>query len=289
MAIPKVLLQLDADKQPSAFDAIVAADSGVDQLLRHGDVRAEEVRALVHGAMFTRGGKDLRHTAIFVGGSDVASGEAVLKAVTESFFGPVRVSVMLDSNGANTTAAAAVITAARYLDVSQSVALVLGATGPVGQRVARLLAREKCTVKIGSRSMEKAKSVCWEIENRVPGAKLSAVKTETRDDLVTAMENVNMVISAGAAGVQLLPEPVWKTGALLQLLIDLNAVPPTGIEGVDPLDRGAEQEGIVCFGAVGVGETKMKIHKAAIRQLFQANDQILNAEQILEIGQGISS
>src|SRR3954466_5543663 len=108
---PTILLQLDPDPQPSVFDGVVAVDAGVAHLFRHGGVPPDKVRDLVHGALFTRGGPDLKRTAIFVGGSDVARGEAILKAVTDSFFGPFRVSVLLDANGANTTAAAAVLAA----------------------------------------------------------------------------------------------------------------------------------------------------------------------------------
>jgi methylenetetrahydrofolate/methylenetetrahydromethanopterin dehydrogenase (NADP+) len=37
---------------------------------------------------------------------------------------------------------------------------------------------------------------------------------------------------------------------------------------------------VACFGAVGVGGTKMKIHKAAVARLFERNDQVLDAEEI---------
>src|SRR5262245_64681546 len=102
---PKILIQLDTDAQPSVFDAVVAIDAGAEHLLRHGGVAPAMVRDLVYGALFTRGPADLHRTAIFVGGSDVRAGEAVLKAVTDAFFGPLRVSVLFDANGCNTTAA----------------------------------------------------------------------------------------------------------------------------------------------------------------------------------------
>ena len=107
MAKPKILVQLDSDAQASVFDGVVAVDAGVDHLFRHAGVEVLQVRDLVYGAMFTRGVDDLANTAIFVGGSDVAAGELILTEIQRAFFGPLRVSVMLDSNGANTTAAAA--------------------------------------------------------------------------------------------------------------------------------------------------------------------------------------
>ena len=108
---PKILVQLDTDPQPSVFDGVVAVDAGVEHLFRHGGVTPANVRDLVYGALFTRGLPDLSATALFIGGSNVAAGEAVLEKVTKTFFGPFRVSVLFDANGANTTAAAAVMAA----------------------------------------------------------------------------------------------------------------------------------------------------------------------------------
>ena len=71
------------------------------------------------------------------------------------------------------------------------------------------------------------------------------------------------------------------------MAIDLNAVPPTGLEGVEITDKAAENDGVICYGAIGIGGTKMKIHKAAIDQLFLSNDQVLDAEQIYALGKSI--
>src|SRR5215510_2170141 len=104
----KLLIQFDSSPHSSVFDRVVAYDGGADEILSYGGVTPDAVRDLVHGAIFTRGPKDLHHTAIFVGGTDMAAGERLLEAVRATFVGPFRVSVMLDSNGSNTTAAAAV-------------------------------------------------------------------------------------------------------------------------------------------------------------------------------------
>jgi hypothetical protein len=66
----------------------------------------------------------------------------------------------------------------------------------------------------------------------------------------------------------------------LRVAIDLNAVPPLGIEGVEATDKGQERDGLLGYGALGVGATKMKIHKAAIARLFESNDQVLDAEEV---------
>ena len=81
-----------------------------------------------------------------------------------------------------------------------------------------------------------------------------------------------MVVAAGAPGVELLPEDVRRQAKSLKLAIDLNAVPPAGIGGIQPQDKAVERDGQICYGAIGVGGTKMKLHKAAIRRLFESND-----------------
>ena len=95
------------------------------------------------------------------------------------------------------------------------------------------------------------------------------------------------MIAAGAAGATLLPASVWQTLPALTTLIDLNAVPPPGIEGVDPTDRKTPRGTVTAYGALGVGRTKMKIHKKAIQELFVSNDKIFDAEQVLELGRSV--
>ena len=247
------------------------------------------MRNLVHGAIFTRGPKDLKHTAVFIGGSSVAAGEAMLEAVRKSFFGPLRVSLMLDANGANTTAAAAVLAARRELPLQGARALVLGGTGPVGQRAARLLAPEGAAVRVGSRQLDRATQVCAAITRVAPNAKLEPVATGSAAELAAALAGVQLVIVAGAAGAVLLPKAARIACPTLHVAVDLNAVPPSGIEGVESTDAGTEREGVKCYGAIGVGATKMKIHKAAIAQLFDRNDLVLDAEEIYQLGIKVTS
>jgi hypothetical protein len=281
----KILIQLDSDPHPSVFDRVVAIDSGVDHLFSYGNVTPDQVQGLVHGAMFTRGPKDLANTAIFVGGSDVAKGEALLAAVKKTLFSPLTVSIMLDANGANTTAAAAVIRAAKHLPLASTTALVLAGTGPVGQRAARLLARQGATVRLASRTIDKAKAAADAINKAIGSSKIAPVATGDDAALASALRDVHLVIAAGAAGVQLLPKSVReKSGAAIKVLIDLNAVAPLGIEGVGLMDKEKPLGGAIAYGAIGVGGTKMKIHKAAVASLFEANNRVLDAEQIYELG-----
>jgi predicted dinucleotide-binding enzyme len=164
-------------------------------------------------------------------------------------------------------------------------ALVLGGTGPVGQRVARLLAHKGAIVRVGSRQAAKAQAVCREIEARVSGAKLEPVGTATTAEMQAALDGRVLVVAAGAAGVVLLPKDMRAACKSLKVAIDLNAVPPLGIDGVGVGDKAVDQAGVICYGAIGVGDTKMKVHKAAIASLFESNDKVLDAEEIYQIAQ----
>lgn len=283
MSKPRILLQLDPDSHASVFDAVVAVDAGVEHLLQYRGVTVDQLQGLVHGAMFTRGPQDLKSTAIFVGGTDVAAAEELFRRTLKCFFGPLRVSVMMDASGANTTAAAAVLAAGRHVELRNAHALVLAATGPVGQRVVRLLAREGTRVRVGSRDLSRAERVCQQVRERVANAVLEPLAT-TRDSLAAALEGVSIVISAGAAGIELLPADVWQKCPTLAIVIDLNAVPPMGIGGIEAKDRAVSRNGVTCYGAIGVGGTKMKIHSTAIARLFESNSQVFDAEEIYAIG-----
>jgi hypothetical protein len=284
----KILIQLDSDPQPSVFDRVVAIDAGADEVFSYSGVQPAQVQSLVHGAIFTRGPKDLKHTAFFVGGSDVAAAEKLLAEVVRHVLPPyLRVSVLLDANGANTTAAAAVRAAARHVDFKHARALVLAATGPVGQRVARLLALEGAEVRCGSRQLARSATVCEAIRARVPSARLEPAATGTPEELRAALEGRTLIIAAGAAGALLLPKSARSACPQLRVAIDLNAVPPPGIEGVEVMDKGTERDGVLCYGAIGVGDTKMKIHKAAIARLFESNDQVLDAEEVYGLARTI--
>jgi hypothetical protein len=284
-----ILVQLDTDAQPSTFDRVVAVDAGVQQLFSYGGVKPEAVMPLVHGCIFTRGPKELHRTAIFIGGSDVSAGEALLAEVRKHMIPAygLTVSVLLDSNGANTTAAAAVRAAGRHADLSQAQSLVLGGTGPVGQRVARLLAKHGGHVRIGSRQRERAEAVCARIRAAVPKANVTAVSVGSSADAPRALDGRDLVVAAGAPGAVLLPKKLRDGTKALRVAIDLNGVPPAGIEGVELTDKGADRDGVICYGALGVGGTKMKIHKAAIAELFTRNDAVLDIEEIYDLAQKV--
>jgi hypothetical protein len=285
----KLLLQLDGSPHPSAFDRIVALDAGADEVLSYGGVTEDAVRDLVHGAIFTRAPKDLRNTAIFVGGTDIAAAERLLAQVQQTFFGPMRVSVMLDPNGSNTTAVAAAMKLQRVAgDVPHRRVVVVAGTGPVGMRAAGLLARAGAEVTITSRREDAGAAAADRIRQRFRGT-VRAMAMADASHASTVLEGAELLLSAGGAGVRLVPQPAWLGRAGLLGAADVNAVPPLGIEGVEVTDDGKDRSGTATIGALAIGNLKMKIHRACIVRLFERNDIVLDAETIAAVGQELES
>jgi len=275
----KILIQLDIDTCASVFDAIAAYDAGVDRILQYDQVTPNDVRDLVYGAMFTRGGKDLKNSAVFIGGSNVSKGEAILSAAKAAFFGPVRVSLMFDANGCNTTAAAAVAKILSKGDVTEKKVVILAGTGPVGMRAGALLAKEGARVTLTSRSLKGAEAACRSVKERfgvdvIPSAAPDAAAIRR------VLDEAYAALCSGAAGIMLIPESTWAEHPTLSVLADVNAVPPLGIEGIEATWNGQEKQGKFLFGAIGIGGLKMKIHHACVARLFDQNDLVLDAEEI---------
>src|SRR6202167_369527 len=233
----KLLYQFDTDSLPAVFDNVVAYDGGADHITAYGGVNAANVGGLVGGGIFTRGLNDKKNTAIFIGGGNMAEGEATLAAVRKKFFAKFRVSVMFDCNGSNTTASAAVAWLAHGRSLAGKRAVVLGGSGPVGQRAAVLLARGGADVAITGRKREVVQAACDAIHARF-GIVVRAVEAPTNVERGAATEGAHIVLATGAAGITLLDESQWRDSASLELVADANASPPAGIEGVGQSDRG---------------------------------------------------
>jgi len=279
----KLLLQLDSSKLPSVFDRVVALDAGADEVLSYGGIAEADVRDLIYGAIFTRGPKDLKNTAVFIGGSEMAAGERLLAAAQKTVFKPFTVSLMLDSNGSNTTAVAAVAKMRQAAgDVRGQRVVIVAGTGPVGIRAAGLFAKAGAEVVITSRTRETGERARDLVVLRFGGT-VRSVAMAAASDAADACGGAVLLLNAGPAGVQLVPRRIWTNCPGLKVVADLNAVPPLGVEGVEATDDGVTRDGVVCFGALAVGALKLKVHKACIARLFERNDLVLDAETIADV------
>ena len=279
----KILIQLDTDQHPSAFDAIAAYDADVDIVIGYGEITAENLAGVVQGAIFPRGPDGLANTAFWVGGSKVRDGEAVFEAAKKLFFKPFNPSIMLDSDGSNTTAAAAVARVRGAVELKGAKAAVIG-VGPVGLRTAELLKREDAEVTMftfppdtmeGKHRRASGISVAEE-------AGFGVVEPESSDELDSALAGHAVIYAAGPAGAQILRRSGW-TQEGVRVVVDYSAADPVGVEGVDRGDSLEEEDGVLKLGALAVGGPKMKLQKACIRAMFENKGTVLDLEGVYDV------
>lgn len=280
----KLLFQFDTDTHPSVFDTVVGYDGGADQVMGYGGLSPVNILSLVEGTIFTRAPKDKKNTAIFVGGSDMTAGQELFTAVQKVFIPDYgfQVSIMLDSNGSNTTAAAGVAKLRSSGILAGKKAVVLAGTGPVGQRAAVMLAQEGAEVSLTSRQSSRAIKACDAMRNRF-GVDLTPVEAEDSDSRGKIIADAQIVFAAGAAGVELITAEHWENNSHIEMIADANATPPIGVGGTDMMDKGIERNGKTIWGAIGFGTLKLALHRACIAKLFESNTQILDAEEIFAL------
>ncbi len=280
----KILIQLDTDPHPSPFDAIAAYDADVDVVLGFGQVTAEDLDDVVQGAVFPRGPDGLANTAFWVGGSNVRDGEAVFRAARKLFFEPFSPSIMLDSDGSNTTAAAAVAHVGGAVTLKDSRAAVIG-VGPVGLRTAELLRREGAEVTMltfppdvmeGEYRRASGISVAQEAEFEV-------VEPQSSEELDAAVAGHVAVFAAGPAGTQILRRSGWAEAEGVKVVVDYSAAEPVGVEGVERDDDLEDEGGVRKLGALAVGGPKMKLHKRCVQRMFETKGTVLDLMGVYDV------
>jgi hypothetical protein len=94
------------------------------------------------------------------------------------------------------------------------------------------------------------------------------------------VEGAQIVFAAGAIGIELLKTSHWENNSTIEAVADVNAQPPLGLEGIEATDKGKERDGVICFGALGIGGLKLKLHRACIGKLFESSEAVFDAEEI---------
>jgi hypothetical protein len=268
------ILFLDTDKHVSPFEPLLVTDLFPNaNIFLYGNVEPEDAVRIVQDAMFPRGPKGVKYTKMFIGGYDAEKVERIVEAVKKTMFPPFEFTIIVDPRGANTTAAAAVAKTLELLmkhglgDFKNKNIAILAGTGPVGVAAATIYALEGANVYITSRSLEKAVKVARKINEEIKAEKVKGLKALTREEIGEVIKNVDIVLATGAAGVRLLDlETLKNYGGKCRVLADVNAVPPTGIEGLEPNDEDKEVlPGVYGVGALRIGTLKNKI----IAELFK--------------------
>lgn len=291
---PAILHMLTPGRNMSPFDVNMAVDAGFEHTPMYGDVSLREVTTLTQDAIFSRGPKGVARTGIFIGGREIDLADEMLRAARSAMTPPFIVSVFADPSGAFTTAAAAIASLERVLEPHGGFAgktlLVLGGTGPVGAAAAVLGAQLGARVLVGSHiSVEFAKATTDMLAKRYQAQVEPVAATGPRK--LELLELADVVLASAKAGVQVLSRAELANAARLLAAADLNAVPPTGIEGLGVLD---DRVPLACasgralgIGALTIGQVKYQTQRRLFERMLEGKPQFIDLRDALGMAQTI--
>jgi methylene-tetrahydromethanopterin dehydrogenase len=277
MKDPYLLHVFSPTKYVSPFDINMAYEAHYDAVIPYCNVALEEIHPLTQDAIFSRSPEGVRRTGIFIGGRDFHLAIDMLNAARKAMVPPFEVSVLADPSGAITTAAAMVALAERWLQKTDGGALagrrvyVLGGTGPVGNCIGLLAAKEGAEVYlVSNRGADEAQASADVCNARYA----TGLRGADGRQLAAILDDAEVVFNAAKAGVRMIDAAALAGARRLRIAADANAVPPSGIEGIGMKDNGVElaTAGGVArgFGALAIGDVKYRVHTGLLAQMYEA-------------------
>jgi methylene-tetrahydromethanopterin dehydrogenase len=284
---PYLLFYLDTDPQASPFDICMAYDAGYNAVIPYGNVTAEDSKTVVLDALLSRGPKGAKNTVFMIGGKNAEKAEEVFEAVKGAMFPPFKGNIIIDPAGAYTTAAAMVAKAENALvtnklgELKDKTCAIMG-TGAVGQIAAVLLAKMGCNVMIASLNpkrvdgKEHAEGVA-KLLAKDHGVQVEGVFAPTAASKIEILKKADVIMCAGIRGVRIIDKEMLNEVKHMKVLLDINAIPPLGIEGIELKDDMREiMPGIFSIGALAVGELKHKLEKEILREARTSGKDVYN-------------
>ncbi len=293
MEKPFILHMLTTAKNLSPFDVNMAMDAGWVSAIPYTNIEASEVQGLVQDAIFSRSAKNLKRTAIFIGGRDTKQAMDMLKIAKRSMVPPFEVSVFADPSGAFTTAAGMVAAVEHELVTKFNTTLegknvlALGGTGPVGQAAAVISAKAGANVRIIGRQLDRAQSIADLCNNEFGDGDIN-ILAGADSDKADFIKTADIVFATGAAGIELLSAELIASAPQLKVAADVNAVPPAGIAGIDAMSNGTpiagSISGAVGIGALAIGNVKYQAQNLLLKRMIHcAKPVYLHFEHAFEV------
>ncbi len=254
---------------------LVAIDAFPDSMIfKFENVTGEDAPKIVFDLLFPRGPAGAAHTKIFINGSNFEEVEKVVAATQKAMkSAPWGNSIIVDPRGGYSTAAAAVAKtfgAAKQIGIGElkgKKVTVLAGTGPVGQTAARIYASEEADVTISSRSLAKGQAVADKINAECGAQRVKVVEVAKPEQTAAAVKDAEIILAAGAGGIQLLTKADIDAAPNCKIVGDINAIKPLGVEDLGPNDDGVELKPGVCgIGALAIGKLKIKTEVEMIKR-----------------------
>ena len=292
-----ILHMLTTAKNLSPFDVNMAMDAGWVAAIPYINVEPSEVKGLIQDVIFSRSPKGLKNTGIFIGGRDTKQARDMLKAAKNAMFAPFEVSVFADPSGAFTTAAGMVAAVEDELATKFNTTLegknllALGGTGPVGQAASVLAAQAGANVRIIGRQLEKAQRIANLCNDEFGDGKIS-IQAGADSDKADYIKTADIIFSTGAAGIEMLNADHIASASQLKVAADINAVPPSGIVGLDAFDNGKVIEnstsGAIGLGALAIGNIKYKTQSQLLKEMIGSEKPVfIHFEHAFEVARDI--
>jgi methylene-tetrahydromethanopterin dehydrogenase len=273
-----ILHMLTPLKHMSPFDVNMALDAGYDSAIAYTNVTLEEVSGLVQDAIFSRPPKTGVRTGMFIGGKNAILALDMLSAAKQALVPPFGISFFADPAGSFTTAAAMVACVEKTLidkkkrNLKALKTAVFGATGVVGFSSAVIAALEGADVTlVGYDGIKRVSDAAREIKTRF---QVDVRAADGSDDAKKAdiLAQAEAALCAGRAGVRILSSAQLAQAKRLLIAADVNAVPPSGVEGLDMMANGVEltPHGTLGIGPLAIGNIKYKTESGLFQRMIAA-------------------
>jgi methylene-tetrahydromethanopterin dehydrogenase len=278
MADKNILHMVTPLKHMSPFDVNMALDAGYDAVLPYASVTLDEIVGLVQDAIFSRPPKTGARTGFFIGGKNASVALDMLEKAKKALVPPFGISFFADPSGSFTTAAALVACVEKLLkdkkkrDLKGLKIAVFGATGVVGFTAGVIAALEDADVTlVGYDGIKRVSEAATEIKSRF-GAGVHAADGSDDAKKADILKSAEAVLAAGRAGVQILSKDQIAGAKNLLVAADINAVPPSGIEGLKA-DASGDELTPGCalgIGALTVGGIKYQTEFGLFKKMIEA-------------------
>ena len=278
MSRKNILHMMTPLKHVSPFDVNQALDAEFDSVTPYEQVEMDEIADLVQDIIFSRPPDAGVRSGVFFGGDDAVVALEMIEAARKALVEPFGCNIFADPSGSFTTAAAMVAKVEKAIQdrggrtLRDVTVAVFGATGVVGYCAAVIAACEGARVGIvGYDGLERIGRRADEMKQRF-GIDVEPLDGSSDERNTAIVGNVQVTLAAGRAGVRILDAAQLRKASQLLVAADVNAVPPSGLEGVGVMDDGKPIAGThaVGIGALAIGQVKSKTEYGLFRRMIEA-------------------
>ena len=293
-----ILHALSPTKIVSPFDINMAYDSGFDNVATYTNIKMDDVSDLVQDIIFSRHPDDCKKTGLFIAGEDAEEAIEMLEKAKKAMVPPFEISVFADPAGSFTTAAAMIACVKNLLlnkfktDFKNKKLQIVGAKGIVGGACAVIAAQEGA--KVGM--IIHRDGAIDPINKRVNEYKkkynvdLEPIMGITDEEKTKMSEDADIILSTAKAGREALSLKHFTSAKNLKIISDVNAVPPSGVEGLEVNSNGEKikNSSVLGIGALAVGQIKAQVQHKLLKLMCESEKPVfLDFREAYKIAQEI--